>query len=760
MVTINHNNSNNPSSEQNTEQLYSQLASIPSISSGRFISNHHSHPPEATSIRLDYSIRDHSRLVKVRAYQSYHLFKHPDRPSPAIINGALEFVDPQINYQSFSPTRSKYAVFRTITSPNKPPEKTFFLEIWDTQTHRQLFSHNLTSIHQSFLLNDTFGYPSWNSSETQLAYLAETSTEQDHTPSRSTWLERNRYVPDFGEQLTDIHLPAIFVVSLDDGFTKKSNQTLAPIVQLTHQSTDLSKLVLGQPVFGHSSDLESVEIFCTGFASLSDHRRLGLIYCQNRPSSIYQLSFKIPIIEKPTDRETIKPLHPTNFMCHRISALDRSARSPRLVKDLIVYLTNPIGGPHASCASLNVYELKTKKEKVLVGPVDEPNGDNPFPGLYIDDLPSQPTLGDPSDPQRAMIVISSIWGSVKKIITIDMQTGVTQAHLPPCDGSSPRHKFGLENWSMFLIQSQLSHLQSQIIRLPPNDLGPTDIVLTLPTLDLVRKLGKNKSSLVIVPHGGPHSTSLNEFSPSTAAMALLGYSIAYINYPGSLGGSNLASAFRLLKSFIVRRFGQKWVEELPKRLSIIDVDSCKLALDHLLSLRRIKELEVGNRIFVNGGSHGGFITAHLTSRYPELFAAACMRNPVVDLVGTASGGSDIPDWSYAEAGIKFPLLSSESSERSDIDEIGKVSVNETDFKILRDSSPIKFIQNVKTPTLILLGNQDRRVSNQQGLAWYHGLKSLKTEAELVLFKDNSHPLNSILAELHSFMIWFEFLSRR
>lgn len=776
MVTINHNNHNNPSSEQNAEQLYSQLASIPSISSGRFISNHHSHPPEATSIRLDYSIRDHSRLIKLRAYQSYHLFKHPDRPSPVIINGALEFIDPQINYQSFSPTRSKYAVFRTITSPNKPPEKQFFLEIWDTQTHQQLFSHNLTSIHQSFVLNDTFGYPSWNSSETQLAYLAETLTKKDHTPSTSTWLERNRYVPDFGEQLTGIHLPAIFVVSLDDNLSKKSNQTLAPIVQLTDQSTDLSKLILGQPVFGHSSDMESVEIFCTGFASLSDHRRLGLIYCQNRPSSIYQLSFKIPIIEKPTDHETIKPVHPTNFMCHRISALDRSARSPRLVKDFIVYLTNPIGGPHASCASLNVYEPKTKKEKVLVGPVDEPNGDNLFPGLYIDDLPSQPILGDPSDSQKAMIVTSSIWGSLKKILTIDMQTGVTQAHLPPCDGSCtvlntdgdkqvlcmisqtnspPQVWIGkLEHVSKFSwqkvadlraspdVQSQLSQLQSQIIRLPPNDLGPTDIVLTLPTLDLVRKLGKNKTSLVIVPHGGPHSTYLNEFSPSTAAMALLGYSIAYINYPGSLG------------------FGQKWVEELPKRLSIIDVDSCKLALDHLLSLQQIKELEVGNRIFVNGGSHGGFITAHLTSRYPELFAAACMRNPVVDLVGTASGGSDIPDWSYAEAGIKFPLLSSESSERSDIDEIGKVSVNETDFKILRDSSPIKFIQNVKTPTLILLGDQDRRVSKQQGLAWYHGLKSLKTEAELVLFKDNSHPLNSIVAELHSFMIWFEFLSRR
>ncbi|KAA1119103.1 hypothetical protein PGT21_015186 [Puccinia graminis f. sp. tritici] len=751
------------SPELKPEKLYSQLASIPTISSGRFINRQ----LDPTSIQLDYSIRDHGRLTKLRARQSFHLIKHSD--SPQIIDGTLEFIDAEINYQSLSPSGSKYAIFRTLTTPGKPPKKQFYLEIWEPRTNRQLVSHNLTSIHQSFLLNDTFGYPSWNSSESQIAYLAEITTEKD----RASWLERNRYVPDFGEQLTGIQLPAIFVASIDDSI-RDSNQILARIVQLTDQSTDLSRLVWGQPVFGPNSDEESVEIFCTGFASLSDLRRLGLIYCQNRPSTIHRLSFKIPLIERGTDQQALKLLHPADFTSHRISDPNRSARSPRVIEGKIIYLSNPIGGPHASCASLNMYEPKTNKDKVLVGPVDEPGPDGQFPGLYIDDLPSQPILCDPSDPQKASIVTSSIWGSLKIMLTIDLRSGEIKAHPPPCDGSctvlntnggqqvlcvisqtdsSPQVWIGkLEEDSQFSwqkvthleastdVQSQLSNLKSQIIKLPPNDLGPTEIVLTSPTSDLLRSRRERKTSLIILPHGGPHSTSLNEFSPSTAAMALLGHSIAYINYPGSLG------------------FGQKWVEDLPKRLSIADVDSCKLALDHLLSLDLIKKLEIGHRIFVNGGSHGGFITAHLTSRYPGLFAAACMRNPVVDLVGTASGGSDIPDWSYAEANINFPLLS--SGLGSNNEEIGKVSVNEIDFKILRDRSPIKFIQNVKTPTLILLGNQDRRVSNQQGLAWYHGLKSLKTEAELVLFEDNSHPLNSIYAELNSFMIWFEFLDSR
>lgn len=133
------------------------------------------------------------------------------------------------------------------------------------------------------------------------------------------------------------------------------------------------------------------------------------------------------------------------------------------------------------------------------------------------------------------------------------------------------------------------------------------------------------------------------------ASALLGYSTAYVNYPGSLGLHSptlnvLSYAYwQCLWNLIPLNtgFGQKWVYHLIKHLGTADVESSKLALDFL----RSKKLVHPHQAFVSGGSHGGFITAHLTSRYPDLFVAACMRNPVVDLVGTAAGGSDIPDWS-------------------------------------------------------------------------------------------------------------------
>lgn len=44
-----------------------------------------------------------------------------------------------------------------------------------------------------------------------------------------------------------------------------------------------------------------------------------------------------------------------------------------------------------------------------------------------------------------------------------------------------------------------------------------------------------------------------------------------------------------------------------------------------------------------GGSHGGFLVAHLSGEFPDTFKAVSSRNPVID-VASMSIMSDIPDW--------------------------------------------------------------------------------------------------------------------
>ena len=38
------------------------------------------------------------------------------------------------------------------------------------------------------------------------------------------------------------------------------------------------------------------------------------------------------------------------------------------------------------------------------------------------------------------------------------------------------------------------------------------------------------------------------------------------------------------------------------------------------------------QVIVMGGSHGGYLTAFLSAKYPKLFKAAILRNPVIDLL--------------------------------------------------------------------------------------------------------------------------------
>ena len=58
------------------------------------------------------------------------------------------------------------------------------------------------------------------------------------------------------------------------------------------------------------------------------------------------------------------------------------------------------------------------------------------------------------------------------------------------------------------------------------------------------------------------------------------------------------------------------------------------------------------KVYLYGGSHGGFITAHLLARESQFYTAGCLRNPVIN-VGAMISNSDIPDWCFAEAGIPF-----------------------------------------------------------------------------------------------------------
>lgn len=92
---------------------------------------------------------------------------------------------------------------------------------------------------------------------------------------------------------------------------------------------------------------------------------------------------------------------------------------------------------------------------------------------------------------------------------------------------------------------------------------PSAVSTEYPDLDfeaiLVRSKVSPAKSLIVYPHGGPHSAFKSDFSYHDAIFYSLGYSVLFINYRGSAG------------------FGQNSIDSLPGKISDLDVKDCQVS---------------------------------------------------------------------------------------------------------------------------------------------------------------------------------------
>eukprot|EP00053_Salpingoeca_punica_P017148 m.164143 g.164143 ORF g.164143 m.164143 type:complete len:727 (-) comp17128_c3_seq1:260-2440(-) len=231
---------------------------------------------------------------------------------------------------------------------------------------------------------------------------------------------------------------------------------------------------------------------------------------------------------------------------------------------------------------------------------------------------------------------------------------------------------------------------------------------------------KTERPLVVVPHGGPHSAFTFMYYPMYAAMASQGYVLLLVNFRGSLG------------------YGQRNLMSLIGNIGRHDVEDCNRATSYVLE----QGLASPDKVAVFGGSHGGFLTAHLSGQFPDRYKVAMLRNPVIDLPAMA-GTSDIPDWCYAEAGEDYT---------PDI----QATMSMETLQKLRTMSPIIHAPKVRAATLLLLGGKDLRVPPSQGMIWYNALRSRGLPLELLTYPEDSHPLSGTETEADVFvqaMLW-------
>ncbi|MBN8886208.1 MAG: S9 family peptidase [Rudaea sp.] len=121
-----------------------------------------------------------------------------------------------------------------------------------------------------------------------------------------------------------------------------------------------------------------------------------------------------------------------------------------------------------------------------------------------------------------------------------------------------------------------------------------------------------------------------------------------------------------------------------------------------------------DRLAIGGWSYGGFLTAWVVT-HTDRFKAAVAGAAMTDLFGMATTTDIAPSFLDRYFG---PLVSN---------------------RALYDAhSPARFLENCRTPTLVLDGEEDARVPISQGEALFNGLRFIGRETQMVRYPREGH----------------------
>lgn len=208
---------------------------------------------------------------------------------------------------------------------------------------------------------------------------------------------------------------------------------------------------------------------------------------------------------------------------------------------------------------------------------------------------------------------------------------------------------------------------------------------------------KKKYPAVLDVHGGPRAIYSKAFFHEMQVWASEGYFVMFTNIRGSDGRGDKFADIRGKYGYIDYQNLMDFVDAVLAKYPAIDK----------------------NRLCETGGSYGGFMTNWIISHTDRFVAAASQRS--------------ISNW------IGFTYL-------SDIGPYFAIDQNKTndgikDYKKLWEHSPLKYVDNVKTPTLFIHSDEDYRCPLPEGMQMMQALAERNIETRLVVFHKENHELS-------------------
>ena len=249
----------------------------------------------------------------------------------------------------------------------------------------------------------------------------------------------------------------------------------------------------------------------------------------------------------------------------------------------------------------------------------------------------------------------------------------------------------------FWFQSSLDHRKIQGWVVKPPDFDPA-----------------KKYPLILEIHGGPFANYGDRFDTIKQIWAARGYVVVYVNPRGSTS------------------YGEEFANLIHHAYPGDDFADLNSGVDAAIAKGHVDP----NNLFVTGGSGGGVLTCW-TIEHTTRFRAAASLYPVINWYSWTLN-SDLPAFSTL---YWFP-----GTPWDNVEQYMKRSV-------------ISYVNKVKTPTMLMTGEEDWRTPISEAEQYYSALKLLKVESVLVRMPGEPHgvqlrPSHQIAKTVYV-MDWFE-----
>lgn len=227
----------------------------------------------------------------------------------------------------------------------------------------------------------------------------------------------------------------------------------------------------------------------------------------------------------------------------------------------------------------------------------------------------------------------------------------------------------------------------------------------------------NKYPAILEVHGGPRATYGDGFFHEMQMLASAGYFVFFTNIIGSEGWGD--------------EYG-----DVRGKYGTVDYDDLMLFTDEVL--KQVPEIDE-EKLGIAGGSYGGFMTNWVIGHTNRFSAAVSMRS--------------IASWTamyISDIGPEFVN-----------DQMATDDLHSDDIDKLWFHSPLRYVNNVTTPTLFLHSDHDFRCPIPDAYQMFQALKLRNVPTKLVVFQGSNHDLsrkgapNRRIKRLEETLNWFD-----